>query len=296
MTSPDSIKIVVASNNHYALLIAALIKSIELNHKTPEKIDLYIIDDGISSSSRDKIRASASPEMVTMHWFKTRDAVPTDIVIPNDKSAFPITTYLRLFAPQILPKGTKRYIYLDVDMIVLEDISKLWNSDLKGNIIAGVQDLCETAGSEWGGIPNYKELGIAPETLYFNAGMMVVDQEKWVEANITNRVIQAIQDNMKSVNFPDQYGLNVVLANKWQPLDKRWNNFAIVDVDQPFLIHYLDIKPFFKTYNGLPKYQEVFYKYLRLTPWKDHQPISGNIRTAKKVISKLKKIFISLTR
>lgn len=296
MTSQDTIKIVVASNNHYALLIAALIKSIEVNHKSGEKIDLYIIDDGISRASQEKIRASASTDMVNMYWFKTSEAVPSNVTIPNDKSAFPITTYLRLFAPHILPKGTKKYIYLDVDMIVLEDISKLWNVDLNGNIIAGVQDLCETAGSEWGGIPNYKELGIAPETLYFNAGMMVVDQEKWEKEDISNKVIKCIHDNMKSVNFPDQYGLNVVLANKWQPLDKRWNNFAIVDTEDPFLIHYLDIKPFFKTYNGLPKYQEVFYKYLRQTPWKDHTPISGNVRTMKKAISKIKKILISITR
>lgn len=293
MNTQDTIYVVVASNNHYAILLGALIKSIEVNHKTKEKIELYVIDDGISLENKDKIRASASLDMVTMHWFKTDNVVPDHVKIPADKSAFPITAYLRLFAPNILPAGTKKFIYFDVDMIMLEEVSKLWNIDLKDNLIGAVQDLCLTAGSDWGGIPNYKELGIPPETKYFNSGMMVVDLAKWEKEDITNKIMQCLHDNIKSVNFPDQYGLNVVLVNRWMELNPKWNNFAVNDVKDPYLIHYLDIKPIFKSYRSIPRYQEEFYKYLKMTPWKDHQPISDYIRLSQKVFNKVKKIVSS---
>lgn len=95
----DKITIVVASDNHYAILIAALLKSIEINHKTPEHIDFYIIDDGISHESIRKINSIPDPSKITLNWRKREDIVPKEIVIPADTSAFPITAYMRLFAP-----------------------------------------------------------------------------------------------------------------------------------------------------------------------------------------------------
>jgi lipopolysaccharide biosynthesis glycosyltransferase len=290
MNTEDQINIVMASDNHYAILLGALIKSIEVNHKSGEKINLFIIDDGISKENQKKIRDSASIEMVNILWFKTNAVIPDNIKIPVDKSAFPLTTYLRLFAPYILPEGTQKYIYLDVDMIVLEDISKLWQTNLNGNLIAAVQDLSETAGSAWGGIPNYKELGIASEAKYFNAGMMIVDVVKWMQEDITNKVIKCLHDNIASVNFADQYGLNVTLVNRWELLDPRWNSFSILDIKDPFLIHYLDIKPIFRSYKNIPRYQEEFYKYLRLTPWKSHKPIPDYVRLSRKAINRVTKI------
>ncbi|MCH5685125.1 hypothetical protein LWM68_13245 [Niabella sp. W65] len=54
----ETIYIVAATDNHYAILLAALIKSVEINHKTPEKIVFTVIDDGISTANRDKIAQS----------------------------------------------------------------------------------------------------------------------------------------------------------------------------------------------------------------------------------------------
>lgn len=49
MKSTNTISIVVASDNFFAIMIAALLKSIDLNHFTEEHIDFYIIDDGIEA-------------------------------------------------------------------------------------------------------------------------------------------------------------------------------------------------------------------------------------------------------
>ncbi|TLV02599.1 glycosyltransferase family 8 protein [Dyadobacter luticola] len=290
MSIKDTITIVVATDNHYAILLGALIKSIEVNHKTPEKIDLHIIDDGISESSRKKIIGSSNPAMTTMHWHKTATVIPPNVKIPVDKSAFPITSYLRLFAPYIIPQDAERFLYLDVDMIVIEDISKLWHTDLGDKLFAAVPDLAKIFASDWGGVPNYKELGFAPDTPYFNAGMLLVDPVQWRKDDLSNKVIQSIFDNISSASFPDQYGLNITLANRWVILDQRWNTFAILDVKDPWLIHYLDIKPIFKSYNCNVAYKDEFYKYLRMTPWKDHQPVPDWVRLSRKAYNKMRKI------
>lgn len=289
MSNPETIHVVAASDNHYAILLAALIKSIEVNHKTPEKINFYVIDDGISAENKQKVTQSGDPKMFTFIWKRSTEVVPKEVQIPVDKSAFPLTTYLRLFSPYIVPEDAKRLIYLDVDMILMEDISKLWNVDIGEQVVGAVQDLSETVGSDWGGIPNYKQLGFDGNEKYFNAGMLVINPVKWKALDISNQVIKDINDNLEHVNFADQYGLNVSLYKKWAELDKRWNSFAAVETPDPFLIHFLDIKPIFKSYRSVESYRKHFFTYLELTPWKGFKPVSDYKRIFRKATIKIKK-------
>lgn len=289
MSSQDTITLIVATDNHYAILLAALIKSIEENHKTSETIDLYVIDDGLSERNKQKLLQTANPAVTTISWFKTKDVVPADVKIPVDKSAFPITTYLRLFAPYIIPQDVRRFIYLDVDMIVLEDISKLWHTDLEGKLLGAVRDLSKTVGSDWGGIPHYEKFGFRADDPYFNAGLIVADPIRWRKEDISNKVIRAISDNLEEVNLADQYGLNVVLHNRWLLLDERWNSFAALDIKDPYLIHFLDIKPIFKSYRSNLSYRDAFYRYLRLTPWQNFKPVGDYQRLARKAYNKIRK-------
>lgn len=291
MENQDKITVVVATDNFYAILLAALIKSIEVNHKTGEKIDLFIIDDGVSEKNKELISGSGSKDMFTLHWCKTADVVPKDIKIPKDKSAFPVTAYLRIFGPYIIPPTAKRMIYFDVDMIMLKDISILWNMDIGDKVVGAVVDLCDIVGSSWGGIQNYKELGLDGNAKYFNSGLMVIDAVKWREQDISNNVIKSINDNIGSINFPDQYGLNLALYGKWTILAKEWNSYSVLAYDDPNLIHFLDIKPIFKSYNTNKDYYNQFYKYLRLTPYGDFKPISDYRRIFRKAVIKIGKLF-----
>jgi lipopolysaccharide biosynthesis glycosyltransferase len=296
MDSQTRITLVVASDNNYAILLGALLKSIEVNHKTGEPIDVYIIDDGISSHNRKRLQSQVDPSVMTLHWRKSSEIIPDDIKIPVDRSAFPATAYMRVFAPFIVPPTVQKLIYFDVDMIVEVDISKLWYTDLEDKIIGAVIDFAEVVSCTWSGIPNYKELGFAPDTKYFNSGLLMVNVAKWREMDITNKVMQCVHANLKTVNLPDQYGLNVVLVNDWFELDRRWNTYSILEKKDPFIIHYLDIKPIFKSYNRNKDYQVEFYKYLRLTSWKNHEPVSDYWRIFWKIKNKLKKVFFGFIK
>lgn len=294
MKKNNNISIVVASDNHYAILIAALLKSIELNHKTEEHIDFHIIDDGISPKTKEKLSAIADPKMITLKWFKSKEIVPSNIVIPVDNSAFPLTVYMRVFSPYVVDPEVDRLIYLDVDTIVQDDISKLWNIDLGEYTVAAAQDVGKTVDCEWGGIKNYKELGLNADTKYFNSGVLVINPKKWRAEDLSNQVITALSTHKEYVQLADQYGLNVVLANKWLQLDPKWNWFAFKENENPYLVHFLDIKPIFTSYNSKEVYKDEFYRYLSMTPFKNFKPISGNQRYIRKVINKIKKAFMKI--
>jgi lipopolysaccharide biosynthesis glycosyltransferase len=161
---------------------------------------------------------------------------------------------------------------------------------LQDKIFGAVIDFAEVFSCEWSGVPNYRELGFAPDTKYFNSGLMVIDLDKWRNEHVTHRVIQCMHENLDHVNLADQYGLNVVLAKDWLELDRRWNNYSIVDRKDPFIIHFLDIKPIYRSYKLSRDYQAEFYKYLRMTSWKNHRPQSDYWRIVRKIYNKSKKI------
>lgn len=288
------ISIVVASDNHYSILIAALLKSIDVNHHTDEHIDFHIIDDGISGKFKEKLETIVDPARITIKWFNSKKIIPDSIVIPVDNSAFPLTVYLRVFSPYVVDKDVEKLIYLDVDTIVQDDISKLWSTSLGDYIAGAVQDVGKTMDCEWGGVPNYKELGFTADTKYFNSGVLMINAKRWREENFSAQVISALSKYKEHVRLADQYGLNVVLANQWLELDPKWNWFAFKENENPSIVHFLDIKPIFTSYNSKEVYREEFFRYLSMTPWKSFKPISGNKRNIRKIYNKIKKAFLKL--
>ncbi len=294
MDKKNTISIIVASDNHYAILIAALLKSIDVNHHTEEHIDFYIIDDGISAKFKRQLMGVVASERISIKWIDANTMVPEGFSIPIDNSAFPRTTYLRVFSPYVLDKELERLIYLDVDTIVQGDISGLWHTPLGNNVIAAAIDVGKTLDCAWGGVPNFAELGLTADTKYFNAGVLLIDLVKWRRDDISAKVVKALHDHKRHVRLADQYGLNVVLANRWEVLDPRWNWFAFADHDQPFLVHFLDVKPIFTTYHSHEKWRSEFFRYLALTPWKDFKPINGNRRVFRKAYNKIKKRLMKL--
>ncbi len=278
------------------VLLAALIKSIEVNHKTGERLDFYVVEDRVGEKTKEKLQASINPEVSSLYWISMKDAIPSGIVLPLDKSSWPLNIYMRFFISYFVPQHVKRVIYLDVDMIVQADISTLWNIDMQSKVIAAVMDQrIKTIDCSWGGVVNYKELELDGSAKYFNTGLLLIDVEKWRESDLTSKILDCIRVNENYANFPDQYGLNVVLADKWLELDVLWNYFATGDHEDPYIIHFMSTKPIYKSYNFNTHYQNLFFDYLSLTPWNGQSQISSSriylAKARNKVRKILKKVF-----
>ena len=285
--SQNRITVVTVCDNHYIILLAALLKSIEVNHKTEEKIDLYIIDDHISNKKKEKLISSIDQEVIHFNWLKISEVIPEAMKLPADHSSFPLNIYARLFIPYFLPEHIQKVLYFDVDIILLRDIADLASTDMGGKTIGGVIDKAGTISTKWAGIGNYKELGLPPHTKYFNSGVLLIDPIKWRNSGVTAKIIDCINNNINFTNFPDQYGLNVVFANQWLELDSNWNCQSALVHENPYLIHFTGLKPIYKSY--ALNYKSEFYKYINLTKWKNFVPLSGHHWLLKKIYNRLEK-------
>ena len=291
-TSGDNIIIVTVCDNHFAVHLAALIKSVEINHLKDELIDFYIVEDNILQENRERLERTATGSKLRLKWLDINKVIPDNITLPRDNSSFPLNVYTRLFIPYFVPGHLKKVLYLDVDMVVLADVTDLWSIDLSEKIIAGVVDRSETVSSNWGGITNYKALNLSPDTKYFNSGLLLIKPKEWRDAGIPAQIIAIVEKHKQFANFPDQYGLNVVFAGEWFELDRRWNSYSTGEISDPFVIHFTGRKPIFSSYNYNPGYKKEFFKYLDQTEWKGYRPISELKRLQKKLYNKIVKMLL----
>jgi lipopolysaccharide biosynthesis glycosyltransferase len=290
----EQLNIVVITNDYYVILLAALIKSIESNLTTPYQLIFNIVDDKVSIESKAKLEQSINNQITFLRWIEMEGLIPKDSSLPIDKTSYPLNIYMRFFIPNFIDESIERVLYLDVDMIFQTDISALFKLDFGDNVVAAVPDpRIKTFDNNWGGVKNYKQLGLNGDALYFNSGLLVMNLTLWRTLGITDKLIHCMNENIAYANYPDQYGLNVILVNQWLVLDEKWNHFANMTTDtNPFVIHFVQRKPIYDSYVGSKLYKEKFFFYLKMTEWKSFTSISE----FKRIISKLQIVINKLTR
>lgn len=283
----ESLVIVCAADNNYVVPLSVTLKSILVNLKTPLKLTCYVIDGGIDESNKLQILKSLNSKQITIEWLQPSNRVLNKVKVSGHVT---VATYYRLLIPDLLPQQLKKVIYLDCDLVVNEDIQQLWAIDVGDSHLLAVQDMgIREVSNPRGGLHNYQELGIPPHSKYLNAGVMVLNLEKWRTENISDRAIEYLERNQEYVLNWDQDGVNAVLVDKWRELDPRWNQTPSVYkyrswkdspfteemykavIQQPYIVHFATaIKPW-HYYCEHPA-KDLFFQYLDMTSWTGWRP------------------------
>jgi len=274
------------------IMLAAMLKSIEKNHKSGELLRVYVVDDHISERKKRKLEASLDRDLLQLHWIPIRNTIPEGMNFPLVPNTYPLNTYVRLFIPYFMPQGIEKVLFMDVDMLVLDDISKLWHTDIGAHAIGAVTDsITKTIGNVGGdGIENWQELGLDKNAPFFNAGLQLINIREWKRQGITEKVLNCINENRKYARMGDQYGLNVVFAGRYFKLDPLWNYLANGNHPSPYLVHFIHRKPFYRSYFNNLYYRKLFYEYLGLTRWKRARPVGEPRRYLKKLNNVFQKV------
>jgi lipopolysaccharide biosynthesis glycosyltransferase len=220
----NSLVIACGADENYAQPLAVTLYSTLRNLEAGERsVDLYVFDGGISSESKERLRrvvAGTCAGSVHLTWVKPDTSAFDDLFTREGIST---SAYLRLLIPEHLPEEADRAIYLDSDLLVKANLTRLWDKPMKGQALMAVQGWGIPYVSSNRGISKYKELGLAPDTPYFNSGVLVINVDRWRQENVAERVCQYMRTYREHLNMCDQEGLNAVLAGHWKPLDPRWN-------------------------------------------------------------------------
>jgi len=266
------INIICINNDEYTIFTTVMLKSLLLNHGTEEKLNVYILHDGINLFNKNNLEKAIACENVSINWIYINNNLLIHLGLPAIYTSLQIH-YYKLFMAHVLPENTPKALFIDSDMVILEEISKLWNVGLDGAILAAVQDARIKVISNDQAIRNYKALNIPADSHYFNTGVMLIDLPGWRKERISERSLECLEANKDYVHNREQYALNVIFLNLWKELDSCWNQFPETKKITPCIIHYAGwwAKTFDESYKkNLP---EEFFYYAERTSWN-----SGNVK------------------
>lgn len=271
----NKINIVFASDDNYAQHIAVVIASIMA--KTKEKVCFFVINDNISSEKITKLKNTAVKLNTTIEFISVPEEKFKNVYLSGHVSK---AAYFRLALADIMPDDIEKAIYLDVDLLVYDDIAKLWQYDIKEYALAAVPDFGIMASNRL--CRQKKEvIGLPKGKAYFNSGVLLINLKKWRQENYTKQIFEIINENQ----FPhhDQDALNKLFMESWLPVELRWNVIppvynlfpkvlvnkvfrkqALEAKRNPGIVHYAGrYKPWeFALYVG---FNDMYYKYLKQT-------------------------------
>ncbi|MCX8617877.1 hypothetical protein J3U42_05660 [Gilliamella sp. B2923] len=183
------------------------------------------------------------------------------------------STCLRFVVPQILNKVTSRVLYLDCDVLCTNNLNELIHTDLSDKYAAVVPDVDKTQEKQCPACD-------IPYGEYFNAGMIYINTDMWVDNNLTDKAFAMINSG-KVYKFADQDVLNILMQGKTAFLPKRFNILTSLTVggkedsvigNDAVIIHYVTgNKPWYQLYLT-PLYQ----RYLSSSPWANDKLLVAN--------------------
>ncbi|KAJ9171917.1 hypothetical protein P3X46_015216 [Hevea brasiliensis] len=141
--------------------------------------------------------------------------------------------YARIYLADILPSNLKRIIYLDSDLVVVDDIARLWEVDLKGKVL-GAPEYCHANFTKyftelfWSN-PVWAKTFQGKRPCYFNTGVMVVDIEMWRQGVYTQKVEywMEVQKHKRIYHLGSLPPFLLVLAGNINGVDHRWNQHGL---------------------------------------------------------------------
>ena len=236
-----TIHIVLSSSNEFIEHCATTMASILYNLSEDYMAHFYILSYDLTDKSKKKLAKLNKIKKCIIEYpsFDERLLDMFDgIQIPPHVTKM---TYARILIPDILPE-VKKAIFVDSDMVVRTDISKLYEIDIMDDVLAAVEDF------NWKNISNRLW---NHEEYYFNAGLLLIDAQKLRSINYLSIIKKQIYLNKDKYTICDQDVINDSFRGKIYRLSISWNFYHGVFFER-FKCYTPDNMEEFKTINNSP--------------------------------------------
>lgn len=261
------IPIFFAVDDGYCPFLAVAIQSMIDNSSTEYNYSIKVLNTDISSENKRKIskyeQENVSIEFVDLNYYiqKIKDKLYT-------RDYYSKTTYFRLFIPNLYPQYDK-VLYLDSDIVVLDDIARLFHTDMGDDLVAAAPDdviqfnpVFQTYAEKVVGVADYRR--------YFNAGVLLMNLHQLRRFKFQEKFVYLL-DKIKFSVAQDQDYLNRLCKGRVKLVDRTWNRMPIEDPkirpEDVRLVHYnLAFKPWH--FEDI-LYKEYFWMYAQETEYFD---------------------------
>lgn len=263
----DSLFIAFNINDLFFKPLGAEITSI-LETNADLSLEFFVFIDDFSEINRVNLQKTAEKYKCNIHFYVMDMSIYQNFHIKVKR--FSRVTYIRIVMPWILRHYTKKYLYLDADMICVGSLRKFLQIDLKDKAV----------GALTYHTPERIEFLKMKNGVYFSDGLMWIDIDNWIKQEITEKVFSYQGADPNRFKGQTQDLLNIVLDGNIQPIpnlyhhmnknfdvegilihysgrDKPWE--VVLDVDDELWRHYLDISFWESMPDPMPPKKPEYY-------------------------------------
>lgn len=305
----DDVVILLACSENFVPYLSVALQSIS-DHASPQRrYDVVVLSNSLSTESRQTLHDQVTRDNFGIGFLDAMAALGS-IKLPRH-GHFACETYYRLLAPELLDHVDKA-IYMDSDLVVLDDLAKLYDIDIADNLLAATRD-ADTAGQCGGydaAIYPYlrDEVGLEDPYDYFQAGVLVMNLEEFRKRHPAGKSIEIAAS--KHWHWLDQDVLNLLAQGTYYRLDTSWNTLmdwqhlrrshivaqapAAIQAEydaareHPRVVHYAgpDDRPWLYPQADMAEY---FWTYARRSPYHDElqRRLKASWRTPQGLLKRL---------
>ena len=228
---PSLVHIAITLDVEYLRGSIAAVHSVLQHALCPESVFFHFL---VSENGLEEVVRSAFPQLRFKVYFFDPEKVKGLISSSVRQALEQPLNYARNYLDEILEPCVNRVIYLDSDLVVVDDIAKLWRTELgKGTV--GAPEYCHANFTKyftdkfWAD-PRLSSTFNGRKPCYFNTGVMVIDLERWRRGGYTRRIQRWMEIQRKDGRIYELGSLPpflLVFAGHVAPIDHRWNQHGL---------------------------------------------------------------------
>lgn len=223
------IPIFFACDDNYIPFLGTALHTLIKNASKEYLYEIIVLSDELLEVNKKRIKALETRNM-KVTFFNITAAIKEykDSLSFRLRDYYSVAIYYRMFIPTLFPQY-KKALYLDADLILLGDISELYNTDIDGKLVGAINDRLVKDVEVFAKYAN-EAVGI-PADEYFNSGVLVMNLEKFRTMDILGQFLTLLHQYNFDTVAPDQDYLNVLCRNDKVLLPIGWNKMPLPDPD-----------------------------------------------------------------
>ncbi|VVA89749.1 unnamed protein product [Arabis nemorensis] len=229
--NPSFVHVALTLDTIYLRGSIAAVNSILQHSVCPENIFFHFL---VSDTNLESLIRSIFPRLNLKIYYFAPETVQSLISSSVRQALEQPLNYARNYLADLLEPCVNRVIYLDSDLVVVDDIIKLWKTGLGPRTI-GAPEYCHAnftsyfTGKFWSDERFSSTFKERDNLCYFNTGVMVIDLKKWRRFEYTKRIekwmeIQKIERIYELGSLPPYL---LIFAGHVAPISHRWNQHGL---------------------------------------------------------------------
>ena len=211
----DAIHLLFTLDNRYLHQLQVLLTSLHINNPD-ENFKIYLIRKDLTEKNVENISQQCRAYGYSFFSIQADDTLFSNAPVSRQ---YPQEMYYRMLASHLLPEDVKKIIYLDPDILIINPLRPLWETDLKGYLFAAAAHSGKTEL-----VHSVNRVRLKTQHDYYNSGVLLMDLEAGRREIIPEQLFIYAKEHASELLLPDQDMLNTLFGEQILPLDDAiWN-------------------------------------------------------------------------